>query len=124
MPEYMSCAMPLFRDDLVEALHEIGVDNLELIATVITCPNTGTTYTNYKAVKIVGRYAVADMQKSIPYEDIGFDKLVLDESKLQGLPLMFRSESMNILVHRKVKEYLTAKGFDGIEFYNVEDIAT
>jgi len=132
MPEFMASAMPIFRDDLMQALKEIGVNNLQIFDLVITDPDNGKEYTNYKAINIVGRHSVADMDKSVasvygtPETDVDFDKLILDENKLENVPLMFRlKESVNtILVHKKVKEYLEQKGFDGVVFYKTDQIAT
>src|SRR5437879_5549654 len=58
---YDDVAYPLMRDDLVEALQSVGVDNLQLFAAVIRDPSTGTEHTNYKAFNIVGVLAAADM---------------------------------------------------------------
>ena len=132
MPEYMDCKMPIFRNDLIEALQEAGVDNLELFDLTIVDPDNGQRYTDYKAVNIIGCIAAADMGKSEAtvhpggaVADVDFDKLVIDESKPQGA-LMFRlAESVNvIMVHKKVKEHLEAKGFKGIQFYDPGKIAT
>jgi hypothetical protein len=70
--------------------------------------------------------SIATIHDNIAKIDVDFDKLVLDEMKLQGLPLMFRlAESVNtILVHKSVKEHLTQKGFTGLLFSEVGDIAT
>jgi hypothetical protein len=132
MPAYMDCDMLLFRDDLIEALREIGVNNLELFDTVITDPDNGTIYTNYKAVNIVGSYSVADINKSIatvygtPKTDVDFDKLVLNEDKIKDLPLLFYLEESygTLLVHKKVKKHLLEKRFNEIAFYNPEEVAT
>ena len=132
MPEYMDCKMPIFRNDLIEALQEAGVDNLELFDLTIVDPDNGQRYTDYKAVNIIGCIAAADMGKSEAtvhpggaVADVDFDKLVIDESKPQ-CPLMFRlAESVNvIMVHKKVKEHLEAKGFNGVKFYDPGKIAT
>jgi hypothetical protein len=132
MPEYMNCDMPIFRDDLLEALDEAGVDNLQLFDLVITDPENGKEYTNYKAVNILGLIQAADMKKSVatvhtggPIIDVDFDKLVLDETAPEGAYMFRLAESVNtVLVHRDVKEYLEKKGFTGLEFYEVGDIAT
>jgi hypothetical protein len=70
--------------------------------------------------------SIATIHDNIAKIDVDFDKLVLDEMKLQGLPLMFRlAESINIiLVHKSVKEHLTQKGFTGLIFRKTSKIAT
>lgn len=132
MPEMLSGDMPIMRDDLILALREAGVDNLQLFDVTITDPDSGTVYTNYKAVNIVGCIKMADLKKSVytehsngPLLDVDFDKLVIEDSK--GCEqLMFRmAESVNvILLDKKVRDYLKTKNFPFLRFYEVEDIAT
>lgn len=132
MPEIVHGAMPIMREDLILALREAGVDNLQLFDVSITDPESGTVYTNYKAVNIVGCIKVADLKKSVytqhgngPLLDVDFDKLVIEDAK--GCEqLMFRmAESVNvILLHKKVRDYLLTKNFPFLRFYELGDIAT
>lgn len=131
MPEYLKGEIPLFREDLIEALREAGVDNLDLYDAVVIDPDDGRRHTSYKAVNIVGAIAAADMGASDatvhpggPVIDVDFDQLVLDESKAGGA-LMFRlAESTNaILVHEKVRDHLLAKGFTSLEFLDPGEVA-
>lgn len=132
MPEILSGAMPIMREDLILALREAGVDNLQLFDVTITDPESGTVYTNYKAVNIVGCIKVTDLKKSVytqygngPLFDVDFDKLVIEDAK--GCEqLMFRmAESVNvILLHKKVRDYLLTKNFPFLRFYELGDIAT
>jgi len=132
MLEYMPARMPVFRNDLIEALEYAGVNNLQLFDLTLIDPDDGTRYTNYKAVNILGAVAAADMDKSIatvhpggPVIDVDFDRLVIDEEKAHGFYLFRLAESVTtIMVHQKVKEMLEEKGFKGLKFYNPEDVAT
>jgi hypothetical protein len=118
-------AVPVMRDDLLEALQEAGVDNLELFRAVIRDEEKGIDYTNYKAFNIVGVVSCADMSKSqrmgttnSTMIDVDFDSLVIDESKTGGA-LMFRlAEAVNaIVVHEKVKRNIKKRGIPGMTFY-------
>lgn len=136
-PYMNQCGCNFFRDDLIAALEEFGVNNLVKYPVSITDPDDGMVYTNYKAVNIIGVVSAADMNKSkyklnddIPLIDVAFDELVLKENDSQDL-LMFRlAESLTtILVHESVRDYLLKKGFihgkfdDNIEFYKLDEVA-
>jgi len=131
MPSYLSAGMPLFRDDLLDALRSCGVNNLDAYNASIKDPDNGQTYTNYKAINIIGLIAAADMARSEavvhpggPLIDVDFDSLVVDEAKARG-PLMFRlAESTNaILLHEKVRDFLRSKGFQDLAFYEPGEVA-
>jgi len=109
--------MPMFNpsilvmsDELISALTEAGVDNLDCYEAELFNPSTKTWFTNYKAVNIIGAVAAADLAKSEceihdgPRFDVDFDALVLDEAKTHGL-LMFRLAECvtGIVVHESVK---------------------
>jgi hypothetical protein len=131
MGEYLSeyleglGSITIFRDDLIEALQQIGVNNLQLFDLDIYDPINREIYTNYKGVNVVG---VVDLVKSARLEGDIMDNVVLDETKPNPL-LMFRIldeegfAGISIIVHRKVAEYLEDKGFKGLVFYEVGDVA-
>jgi hypothetical protein len=131
LPEYFVGEIPLFRDDLLEAMKEAGVDNLDAYDVLITDPDSGKRFTNYKAVNIIGVIAAADMQKSKatvhtggPVSDVEFDDLVLDEGKPRGALIFRLAEATGtILVHERLKDYLLAKGFDKLEFLLPGEVA-
>jgi len=131
MPEYFKGRVPLFRDDLVHALQQAGVDNLELYRAVIVDPDNGQRYTEYKAVNIVGSISAADMARSNatvnpggPVLDVNFDGFSVDERKARGA-LMFRlaENTGAILVHESVVDRLLEKGFDKLEFLDPGEVA-
>ena len=124
-PLYEAESIPLMRDDLLEALHEVGVDNLELFPAVIRDEEKGVDYNNYKAFNIVGLVSCADMDESklmgtsdSTMIDIDFEALVIDESRTGGA-LMFRlAEAVNaIVVHEKVRKHIEERGIPGMTFY-------
>lgn len=118
-------AIPLLRDDLVEALREAGVDNLECFAAVIRDTRAGKEYANYKAVNIVGVLACADMDRSEVLGgvdsrliDVDFAGLVMDEAKAAGALLFRLAEAVNaIVVDEKVKQRVLDRGIPGMVFY-------
>lgn len=132
LPAYLRDAYPLFRVDLINALKECGVDNLQVFDVKVLDPETGDYLENYRAVNIVGLMAVADMEQSDatvhhnpPLLDVEFDNLVIDESKAKGI-LMFRlaEASGTIMVHENVRDCLIAKGFDkDISFFEPSEVA-
>jgi hypothetical protein len=122
---YQAEAVPLMRDDVVEALTKAGVDNIQYFDAVILNPKTGEEHRNYKAFNIVGLVAAAEMQQSRVMEgststigDVDFDELVIDESKARG-HLMFRlAECISaIVVDEPVKAAIEAAGIPGFVFY-------
>ena len=105
----------LFSDALISALHQAGVNNLDLYDCMLTNPKTKATYDNYKAANILGLVAAADMANS-KYQahsglltDVDFDSLVIDESRARNL-LMFRlAECVSgIVVNEHVKDVVDA----------------
>lgn len=133
LASYMRNSIPLFRDDLIAALKEAGVREFDAYEAIVKDPEQPKQpHTNYKAVNIIGLIGAADMARSVftthsggPVGDVDFDELVLDDSKARGR-LMFRlAESTNIImVHRRVRDHLLARGFDDLEFYEPEEVAT
>lgn len=133
MPSYMRDSIPLFREDLIAALREAGVTEFDTYDAVVEDPERpAQPHTNYKAVNVIGLIGAADLAQSEytahpggPVGDVDFDNLVIDDSKARGR-LMFRmAESTNIImVHRRVRDHLLAKGFDDLDFYEPGEIAT
>ena len=113
----------LLSDDLIAALHESGVDNLDLYETELFNPLTQARFTNYKAANIIGTASVADLAASKfeahgePLVDVDFDSLTIDADRAEGL-LMFRlAEAVSgIVVHAKVKRHVEKRGIKGLDW--------
>ncbi len=126
---YSGMKYPVMRDDLVEALHSVGVDNLQLFAAVLKDPATGAEHTNYKAFNIVGVVAAADMGKSVlmgtsdsTMIDVDFESLAIDEKKAAPFRMFRLAESVNaIMVDDVVKNAVERRGIPGMVFYEPED---
>jgi len=132
IPPFYDDTVVLMRDDLIEAMETFGVDNLDTYAVNLTDPDDGSVRTDYKAVNIIGLIRAADMNKStatvhnnIPLVDVSFDKIVLQEEKIQDFLLFRMAENMmTILIHEHLRDYLLEKGFDDIEYYQLDEVAT
>jgi hypothetical protein len=114
----------LMRDDLIRALQEAGVDNLQLFPAAIHDEVNAREHTDYKAVNIIGLVSCANMAQSPRMDpdddseiiDVDFDSLVIDESKTGGALLFRLAESASaIVVHRSVRE--RAERIPGMTFY-------
>jgi hypothetical protein len=128
--EFLDVSVPLMSARLAQAIVEAGVDNIELFPAVLRDAAGGVEY-DYKAFKVVGLVAAADMRQSkwSSYDgnlvaDVAFDKLVIDEKKARGL-LMFRlAEKLSaLLVHQRVRDRILANGIDTVDFVAPEDWA-
>ncbi|HEU4457339.1 MAG TPA: hypothetical protein VFR81_29995 [Longimicrobium sp.] len=123
LPMYKANA-PLFREDLLKALAEAGVDNLEIFDAVLRDPRTGKDYEDYKAVNVVGLVAAADSRSEVAegWEagliDTLFETLVFDEAAPGELLLFRLAESVSaIVVHEKVKQRVETAEIPGMTFH-------
>lgn len=115
---YKACNPPLFHKDLITAINECGVDNLETFDVKIIDPTTHEVCEDYKAINVVGLIKAVDMSGSVAtvhsedgLGDTDFDSVKLDEVAIRGLKMFRLAESVNaIVIHNLVKEHLEAKG--------------
>jgi hypothetical protein len=135
-PDFPGVMVPMFdsgillmENKMLEELSKAGVDNLDVYDAVIQDPATGNTFTNYKAVNIIGAVACADLANSefqapsgAPIVDTDFDSLAIDADKAGGL-LMFRlAEAVNgIVVHENVRTQLEHAGIPHLDFTDPAD---
>jgi hypothetical protein len=118
-------AVPVMRDDVVDALRRAGVDNLQLFEAVLREPKSGKEHTAYKAFNVIGLVACAEPAaselmgtSSSDVGDVDFHGLVIDDSKTHGLLLFRLAEAVSaIVVHRKVREAIEGAGIPGFIFY-------
>lgn len=124
-PLYYEESIPLIRDDLLEALQEAGVGNLELFPAVIRDEVKNIEHKNYKAFNILGVISCADMDRSkltgtssSKMVDVDFNRLYIDKSKTGGALLFRFAEAVTaIIVYRSVKKIIEAKNIEGMTFY-------
>jgi hypothetical protein len=122
-------AQPLMRDDLVNALQAVGVDNLQLFAAVVEDPTTGIKHTNYKAFNVLGMVAAADMSRSVRMAtsdstliDVDFESLAIDEKKAAPFRLFRLAENVStIIVDEAVKGEVERREIPGMQFYDPAD---
>jgi hypothetical protein len=126
MLPFFNDVIPLMRLDLLNALRDAGVDNIDDYPAIIRETRTGREYRDYRVVNIIGAVRAADLAAS-DVEPSGFDgdfdidaffnTLELDESAAQGLLLFRLAESVaTILVHARVREQIERKGIEHLEF--------
>jgi hypothetical protein len=126
---YKASDPPLFHKELVAALQECGVDNLEVFPVRITDTRTGEVCDDYLAVNFVGLVKAADMgtSQATPHSpdeliDTDFDSVTINEGAAKGFKMFRLAESVNALVvHRSIKEHLESKGGFELTFTEPED---
>lgn len=117
---------PLMRDDLVQALTDAGVDNIQYFPAIIKDTSANIDHTNYKAFNVIGVIAAADMDQSqlmgtSPSQmvDVDFAGLVIDPKKPGGALLFRLAEAVNaIVVHDKVRKQVEAAGIPNMVFFD------
>jgi len=117
LPFFWDWTIPLMHEELIAGLMQAGVDNLDVYDAVILDEESGTEWTDFKAVNVVGKVAAANLglsryfsRQPTPLIAVQFDSLAIDENKTDGL-LMFRlAECVSaIVVHEKVRDTLKAR---------------
>ena len=128
MPAFFASGIPLMRVDLITALEEAGVSNLDCYDARIVDPRDGRVFTDYRAVNVIGVIASADMEQS-QYDrsnpsrliDVDFNSLALNESKAGGQLLFRLAECVTaIVVHQRVRDHVEPLALPGISFIRPE----
>ena len=117
--------IPILREDLLEALHGAGVDNLEVFRAVVRDPANDCEYGNFLAFNIVGLVSATNWDESKTLDsndseavDVDFASLVIDGAAAGDLKLFRLAEAVNaIVVHESVKDAVESAGIEGVEFY-------
>lgn len=124
LAEILLDSIPLFSRELIEALQEAGVDNLQIFPVIPIAKNGETINQEYFAVNIVGCIRCADMNKS-DYTDltgegliaVNFRKLVIDNEKAKDQYMFRLAESIaSIVIHEKIKTALDNRNFKYLSF--------
>ena len=124
LAEVLLDSIPLFSKNLLSALEEAGVDNLQTYPAIAVSKDGKHLSKDYLAVNILGHIRCADLEKS-QYSDItgtglfavNFRKLIIDEKKAKGQYMFRLAESVSsIIVHESVKQVLDQKGFSYLSF--------
>ena len=126
---YYKPIIPLFRKDLLKALREAGVDNLDCYQTEISDTKAQGDSHEYLAVNVIGLVAAADLSLSEYADpsgtgliDMDFDLLVIDPKKARGMKMFRLAEcASGIVIHQSVKKHLESKGGFGLTFVLPEE---
>jgi len=123
LSEVFLSSIPLFREDVVQALEAAGVDNLQAFPARIVDTERQQVLNDYRAVNIVGCVAAADLTHSdytpahAPALRTDFRKLVIDGVKARGLLIFRLLESIDtIVLHAHAKQALQRDGFRYLRF--------
>ncbi|WP_444993941.1 hypothetical protein [Aliikangiella sp. IMCC44359] len=112
---------PIASQAFVDALIEIGVDNIITYDVLLHNEDYSVTYEGYKAINIIGLIKAAGPgtvylgdSKLI---DASIESLELEPRSIKGLYIFRLAESITtIVVHEKVKRHLESKGFHSLVF--------
>jgi len=117
----------LMLKDLVSALINTGVDNLDVYPVIVRSSINGDVCEDYLAVNIIGVISAANMEESEVIDegggisDVLFGSLVVDENKADGHLLFRLAESANaVVIHESVMNYLEQAGDFGLSFTEPE----
>lgn len=116
--------IPLLRQDLVDALRAVGVDNLDCYPARIVHPVSGEADDDYLAVNVIGAIMAADLSRSTYADpsgrrriDMDFDSLAVAAKATRGALLFRLAEcTSGLLVHSRVKDGIEAAGGFGLNF--------
>jgi hypothetical protein len=114
----------LMRKELVKALEDTGVDNLQTFPARITEEGAPGAIEDYLAVNVIGLVASANQKKSrsVPLATGQyFEHLVIDPKRAGKLLLFRLAESLvDVIVHEKVADALTKQEFEGLQLIKLE----
>jgi hypothetical protein len=110
MTEFFKGTIPLFRDDFIEALKEFGVTNVDYYNALITDPDNGETFSNYKAANVID-------------EDY-YNIEIKSNTKVRTACPPIARKDMYIVVNEALKDFLQAKGYTKIDFMEMDVVAT
>ncbi len=129
-PDYLrpNSAIPLFSGTLCDVLQGAGVSNVDYYPARVTNTVTGETRA-YSAANIIGIAAAMDRELSVyeparrhPVMVRSIDRLVIDESRCQGLRLFRLAEyDLLVLVDEQVARILGAAPLTGVRIDNPVD---
>jgi len=117
---------PLASDEFIDALMEVGVDNLITYEAIITnLPSQTIKHVGYKAFNIIGLIKTAGSDTKFATEsreiDASIEKFQTAPETIKGLYMFRLAESARtIVIHEKVKNHLESKNFIGLDFEELD----
>lgn len=115
----------VFSLEFIDALRSAGVDNFDTYKVLITNPDTGEKFENYRAVNIIGRVSCTDLSAS-NYDELAgscvMRRLVIKPERARGA-YMFRlhEDAIQILVSDHVVQHLPLARFPDVAFIPVDE---
>jgi hypothetical protein len=129
---FKSSNIPLMRADLLAALRDLGVDNIDDYVAEIIDPETRQTWMDYRAVNVIGVVSAADVSRSEylptspPIIDVLFESLSIDEGRANNVLLFRLAENLSALIaHSRLKDGIGARKleFPHVQFVKPEEWA-
>lgn len=112
--------IPIMTVDLLETIRAAGVDNIKDYKVIINNPFDGNTYSEYRAINIIGAIQAIDedLSDSEELDESGggfggkfYDEIILDESKIHGALLFRLAEQLSyIVIAERIKDAILSKG--------------
>ncbi|WP_444993942.1 hypothetical protein [Aliikangiella sp. IMCC44359] len=117
---------PVASQAFVDALIEIGVDNIITYDVLLHNEDYSVTYEGFKAINIIGLVKAAGPGTVYLSDsrliDASIDTLELEPRSIKGLYIFRLAESIStIVLHEKVKRHLESKGFEDLNFIEPGD---
>lgn len=124
---YYGSGTVLMRKDLVLALTNAGIDNIDTYPVVIESTQERPACKDYLAVNILGVVDAIDREASVIIGDdpdlMFIESLAIDERKVAGLHLFRLKEAENVvIIHRGVVERINGVAF-GLDCVDPTDYA-
>lgn len=112
---------PIASKEFVDALIEIGVDNIAVYDVLLHNEDYSITYDGFQAINIIGlaKTTGKDTIYSIS-TDASIESLELEPNSIKDL-YIFRLAESTIVVHEKVKKHLETKEFHSLVFTESND---
>ncbi|PKG84085.1 hypothetical protein CXF85_09195 [Colwellia sp. 75C3] len=112
-------------NEFIEALLEVGVDNLHLYDVILKSRECDKQITGYKGFNIIGLAKAASADTKFATEsregDASIESYQPNPEAMKGQYMFRLAESWRtIVVHEKVKNHLEAKGFKNLAFTPLE----
>ncbi|MBL8914738.1 MAG: hypothetical protein JNM17_28795 [Archangium sp.] len=119
----------IMRRDVLAALRDAGVDNLDTYAAVVKTEAGRVVSDDYVAYNVIGVARAADLQRTrfaVENEsrliDASIERLSIDRSRTGGLLLFRLAESLRtVIVHESVRAAVERRGIRCIEFHGEDD---
>lgn len=115
--------VPVWRDDLLAALREAGVDNLQTYRAVLKDDGSRQSWPQYHSVNVLGLVATVDLARSgitaseEERGDLDPETLVLDEKNTEWFRLFRLAESPDLIIADDcVREAVERRRVPGVLF--------